>query len=401
MNTVTSCRLCGCSDIPIIWDFGKSPLANAFKSKEELNDVELEFPLRYFKCSNCHSVQLKDEVSSDILFKEYLYESPPNLIPHFNEMAKTTSEYIGMKPDDWVFDIGSNTGILLSEYRKLGYNIMGIEPADNIAKKARANNIPTMTSFFDPNTAEEINLMSQSPKLVTCCNCFAHISDLNEVIISLKVILPKQSYFIFENAYLLNTIENLDFGQCYFEHFYLHSVTPLSTLFEKHGLELFKIEYNEVQMGSIRGYVRWKENQTIPVDNSVVNAINNECQLGLFDLDIYQDFKHDIGRIKSSVQDTLKIFKENRSKIAVYAWPAKMTLLNKYFGIEKYLDYIVEESSLKIGKYAPGTKLEIKDVDYFKQNDPDYCLLGAYNFEKDIKTKHNWYKGAWINPLKL
>lgn len=399
VETITNCRLCNSSNIPIIWDFGISPLANAFKNTEDLDKEELQFPLRYFKCLDCHSIQLKDEVDSNILFKEYLYESPPNLIPHFKELAKTTFDYLGLSTGSKVIDIGSNNGLLLQEYKNFGCKVVGFEPCDRIAQKARDKGIGTFSKFFNCGSAEEFALQYKSPELITSTNCFAHVSDLNGFVEALTILMGHDSYFVFENAYLLNTLENKDFGQAYFEHFYMHSICPLEKLFNKHGLELFHVSYNNVQMGSIRGFVRKIGNIKHRDKSAIRLAKWNELHGGLLELDIYNNFIEDIQDKKNILINKLEDVKKQGKSISVYAWPAKMTLLNKYFGLEKYINYVIEESPVKTGKFCPGTKLEIKNLDYFKSNPTDICLIGAYNFEKDIKAKNLWYKGEWILPL--
>lgn len=400
-KTIDNCRLCGSSKTDLIWDFGKSPLANAFKTKEDLDKPELEFPLRYFKCAECHSVQLKDEVDSDILFKEYLYESPPNLIPHFTELAKTTSEFLGLKQEDMVLDIGSNNGLLLKEFQKLGYVGYGVEPAAKIADKARDNGIPTFTEFFNKGFAQYLQAEQVYPKLITATNSFAHLSDLNDFVEGLSIVMQEDSYFVFENCYLLNTLDNKDLGQCYLEHFYLHGILSLEKLFRKYGFELFKIEYNKVQMGSIRGYVRKKQNQLLLMDDSVIDGVMLEAYKGLNHLKIYEEFMTHTKLVGQRLRIDLDIRKKQGESISVFAWPAKMTLINKFFGLEKYIDYVVEESPVKIGKFCPGTKLEIKSLEYFKQNPTKNCIIGAFNFQKDIKAKNKWYQGSWINPLSI
>lgn len=395
---VKKCRLCGSSEIKTVFDFGQSPLANAFKSREDLDKDEFTAPLAYFKCSDCHSVQLKYEVNSSILFKEYLYESPPNLIPHFNELAKTTGNVLGLKRDDLVIDIGSNNGLLLKEYQKNGCRVYGIEPAKNIAEKARNNGIPTFNEFFNDNFAQYLEAENIFPTLITCTNCFAHLSDLNDFVKGVKRIIGN-GYFVFENAYLFNTLKNLDFGQAYFEHFYMHSIWPLEQLFERHGLELFKVEYNNVQMGSIRGYVRSIDNKTVPLDGSVRLGRAAEMLTGMLDIHTYHKFMGEIDLKKQGLIAKLIEIKRNNKTISVYGWPAKMTLLNKLFDLESFIDYVIEESSLKTGKYCPGTKLKIENLDFFKSNPTDYCLIGAYNFAEDIKRKNEWYLGEWVLPL--
>jgi len=405
IKTISKCRLCDSPNIPIIWDFGISPLANAFKNKEDLEKPELEFPLRYFKCCECHSVQLADEIPSEILFENYSYESPPNLIPHFNELAKTTTEFLNIDKEHKIIDIGSNIGLLLQEFKNLGYRkCVGFEPCDRIAQKARDKGINTLIQFFNGGSAEEFALQYKRSELITCTNCFAHVSDLNEFIDGVTMVMADDGYFIFENAYLLNTLQNKDLGQAYFEHFYMHSIIPLEKLFKKHELELFRVEKIDVQMGSIRGYVKWANNKTkfdFPYEESPEAFIINETNMGLTDPDLskFQEFKDKISKQKVKLIENLKSVKELNKSISIYAWPAKMTLVNKYFGLEKYIDYVIEESSIKTNKYCPGTKLEIKNLEYFKNNPTDICLIGAYNFADDIKRKNEWYKGEWIIPL--
>lgn len=397
MKTVTKCRLCGSEDIPLIWDFGKSPLANAFKTKKEVEqNNEQEYPLRYFKCSHCHSVQLKDEVDPNILFANYMYESPPNLSRHFKELAETSENLLDLSDQAYILDIGSNNGLLLLEYRDRGFEkIYGVEPAAAIADKARKKGIPVFNSYFNTTFAKVLQSQNVKFDLITCTNCFAHIPDLNDVVEALTMVMKDDGYFIFENAYLLNTLENRDFGQAYFEHFFMHSIYPMKLLFERHGLELFHIEYNQVQMGSIRGYVRKKGN-TKHNFTTVEDGISREIRRGMHTPLPYKKFLEEVDVIRERLLNRLK---DVKGTVSVYAWPAKMTLLSKYFDISNYIQYITEESDVKVGKFAPGTKVDIRSMDNFKTNPTDYTIVGAYNFANDIKNKHEWYKGTWINPL--
>lgn len=391
------CRLCESEHISEIWNWGDSPLANAYKDK--ITDDENQYPLIYFKCDDCHSVQLKVEIDPDILFKNYLYESPPNLIPHFKKTAEDTLKFLRIKTGK-VLDIGSNNGLLLKEYQNLGCLVTGIEPAAVIAEKAIKNGVHTIPEFFNTGLA---NKLDESFDLVVSTNCFAHIPDLNEIVNGIKILIKDTGYFVFENAYLLNTLINLDFGQCYFEHIYMHNLLSLKKFFQKHDLEIFHVEFLDTQMGSIRVYVRSVNNRTIESDNSLINSITNlESIIGLDKPDIYNRFFKQINVLKHNLNNYLsEITKDSANSICVFGWPAKMSLLCKYFGIEKHIDYIIEESPVKIGKFAPGTNLEIKSLKHFKEHPTKYCIIGAYNYEKEIISKQNWYMGHWINPLTL
>lgn len=397
VKTIKSCRLCDSSDIYEILNFGEMPLSNNLRDSADLDKEEFTAPLRAFQCRACGSNQLFDEVAPDILFKNYNYASPPNLRGHFEEYALTTSTNIGLEKDDLVVGIGGNNGLLEMEYQKLGFlNAINIEPAENIAKISNKNGINTVVEFFDSKTAKEILIQSGKAKLITCNNCFAHIPDLNEIVEGIKILLDPRGYFVFENAYWLNTILNLDAGQVYAEHIYYHSIKPLDIFFKKHGLEIVEIELNKVQLGSFRIYVTWLENSSYN-STSVKNLIKLEEDFGLYRADTYEKFKRDVEWAGTKLRQQLENNLPN--KVALYGVPAKIVLLIKLWELEKYIDYAVDDSKIKWGKFVPGTKIPIHGSDYWTKSNVTAILIGAYNFADDIMKKYPEVKN-WIIPFK-
>jgi len=399
IKTVSACRLCDSSDIIEILNFGEVPLANNIRESADLTG-EFRAPLRVFQCKNCGSNQLFDEVAPDILFKNYNYSSPPNLQKHFTEYADTTTRVLPIKKNDLIVGIGGNNGLLEIEYKKLGFNnIINIEPAVNIAKISEGNGIETINEFFTPNLAERIYKYDYvKAKLISSNNCFAHVSDLNEIVEGIKILLDPQGYFVFENAYWLNTVLNLDVGQVYAEHIYYHSIKPLKQFFRKHGLTISEIELNNVQMGSFRIYVTWIKNCGYE-SSSVNNLIKLEEDFGLYKQETYNNLLN-VDLHESHVSLLEQLSSNRPGKIALYGVPAKIVLLIQYFGLEKYIDYAVEESSLKVGKFVPGTNIEIKSREFWVNDDPVTTIIGAYNFANDIKKKNYDYYGKWIIPFE-
>lgn len=403
ISTVSQCRLCDSSDIIEILNFGNIPLANNLRGSADLDKEEFTAPLRVFQCRACGSNQLFDEVLPELLFKNYNYSSPPNLRGHFEEYALTTSTNIGLEKDDLVIGIGGNNGLLELEYQKLGFsNVLNIEPAENISKISEKNGIDTCNKFFNIETAGEIfDNLDQKAKLITCNNCFGHIPDLNEIVKGIKILLDPRGYFVFENAYWLNTILNLDVGQCYHEHLYYHSIKPLKQFFEKHGLVIAEIELNKVQLGSFRCYVTWPENSSYN-SSSVKNLIKLEEDFGLYRADIYEKFKRDVEYAGIKLRAQIEL---SGGKIALYGVPAKIVLLIKLFELEKYIDFACEDSEIKVGRFIPGTSIPIKSTEYWRMANSlggvRATLIGAYNFADDIINKNSEIpKNNWIIPFK-
>ena len=76
-----------------------------------------------------------------------------------------------------------------------------------------------------------------------------------------------------------------------------------------------------------------------------------------------------------------------------------------FCGIDNSIvDYIVDRSTVKQGRIAPGTKLLIKPVDTLLTDQPDYTLLLTWNFADEIIQQQAEYRargGKFIVPIPL
>lgn len=393
ITTINKCRLCDSLNIKNILDFGNIPLANNLRSFEDLDKEEFKAPLRIFQCLDCGSNQLHDEVNPELLFSNYNYASPPNLKNHFEGYARyCCSIFPHLNEYSLVVGIGGNNGLLEKEFLNLGIsNVINVEPAKNIAELSIKNGVNTINSFFNIDLAKQIVQKYGKAQLITANNVFAHIPDLNEIVLGIKELLTKDGVFVFENAYLLNTIFNLDFGQVYSEHIFYHSIKPLNQFFKKHGLEIFDVQLNDVQLGSFRIFVSFPGNYAI---NNVYNLIKVENDFGLYREETYCDFNN---KIDKELQRINKLIGSSTS-VAIYGIPAKAVLLIDKFNLKDKISFAVDDSPIKQGKYVPGTKIPIKNSQFWKENAPEKTIIGAYNFAADI-IKKNPYNGQWIIPF--
>ena len=395
-KTVSVCRLCDSSKVKQVLDFGLVPLANNLRIKEDLDKEEFRAPLRVFVCLDCGSCQLYDEVDPNLLFKEYNYASPNNLKGHFASYAFELSEKY-LSPASIVVGIGGNNGLLEQEFIKRGVkSVINVDPAANITQSCDKN-IIVINEFFNKETAQKIKGEYGQADLITANNVFAHIPNLNEVVEGIKILLNSYTgVFVFENAYLLNTLMNDDFGQFYSEHVYYQAVKPLVKFFKKHGLALFDVELNNVQMGSLRGKVCFEHSPVCEMSTSVANLTKLEENYGLYNLKAFDDFRK---RIDDSSYKLRCDVGYSSSRVALYGVPAKIVLALQHWGLKK-IEYAVDDSPIKVGKYIPGTKIEIKTSEFWKNDKPKNTIIGAYNFADDIKKKNPEYTGNWIVPFE-
>lgn len=397
---IDSCQLCGHKGLTTYLNLGFSPLANSLKKTAD--EVEFEAPLEVVKCENkeCECFQLRHLVNPEILFSNYSYRSSYGLKSHFEEYAKTTSEFLRLEKGDFIVGIGGNTGLLEDEYQKLGFfDVINVEPAKNIAKEAEENGVTTFNSFFGPEVTYSFfnDYQFNFAKLITCNNCWAH-TDLKPLIHGIKILLDKEGYLVIENAYWLNSVQNLDIFQCYHEHKFYHHIKGLKNFFDIHGFDLFKVTYNSVQCGSFRIFVKWKENTKFEIDKSVEEAIKNEEEFGLYKKKTYNNLLDELDNLSAEIHVELKKIRDSGKTIGLFGIAAKTVLMLKYFGIADYISFATDDSDLKWNRFIPGTNIKITNKEEFWAQKPDY-VIPIYNFFDDIVKANKDRDCKWVRIL--
>lgn len=398
------CRICHSKSLTKFLDLGFTPLADDFLSLERMSEPEVHYPLEVFICNNCSLVQIGYVVPPEILFrKDYPYEASMTEtgVKHFHSLAKEASSRFGLSSDDLVIDIGSNVGVLLQGFKNQGAEVLGIEPARNICEIAIKNGIETIDDFFSIDLALKIVKERKKAKIITGTNVVAHINDHHSLVRGLDILLDKEGVFIFEAPYLCDLIENLEYDTIYHEHLSYLSVKPMNTLFHKFGMEIFDIKKVAIHGGSLRYFVA-REN-TYPISNKVDKFLELEKEKKIYEIDTLKNFAKSVQRNREDLSWMLKSVKHEGKRIAGVSAPAKgMTLLNYCRIGPEILDFVTEKSTLKIGKYTPGTHIPIvSDSELIKQM-PDYVLLMAWNFADEIIKNLKDYKdagGKFIIPI--
>lgn len=382
----TRCRCCDSQGISVVVDLGDSPLANNL-----LNDISSKddlFPLKVMYCDNCHNCQLSCVVPPEKMFDTYLYVSSTTktLRDHFDLAAKSYIKEFGLNEKSTVVDIGSNDGVGLIPYMKHGIRVLGIEPASNICKISEEKGIETINSYFNDSSADQVIERAGKVDLVTASNVFAHSDFVKEITKNVFKMLKEDGCFIVEVQYLLDTIKDMTFDNIYHEHVNYWSVTSLNQFFERLGYCLVKVEHIDTHGGSIRAFVK---NSGSEVDRSVSEYLLKEEQYGLTNKSTYENFFERIKKIKENVIFNLETLKRRNFRIAGYGSPAKATTALNYFGVgTNYIDYVIEDNSLKHGKFLPGVKIPICDKGKIEKEKPDVVVVMAWNFLSEIKKNN-------------
>jgi nucleoside-diphosphate-sugar epimerase/SAM-dependent methyltransferase len=378
------CRVCGNKKLKRVLSFGLMPLANNLENK--INVDSEKYPLELNYCNECSNCQLSYVVNPKKLFVNYLYTSSTAkaLVEHFDRAAIKYKKKLNLNKKSYIVDIGSNDGIALRSFLKLGFkNIHGIEPAKNLADIANKNNIRTINSFFNKKI---INKLPKKVDLILASNVFAHSDEIDEITSTIKSILKTNGTFIIEIQYLVDTLKYITFDNIYHEHVNYWCLNSLKKYFENFNLKIFDVEKINTHGGSLRIYVT-KKNNKIKVNRNVNILLQKEVNFGIFKFKTFELFAKKIENIKNNTIKNLINLNNNYNKIYAFGAPAKATTMINYFKISNFFKGVIEDNKLKQNKFLPGTNLKIYNKNKIK-DEIDCLIVFAWNYYNDIKKNN-------------
>jgi SAM-dependent methyltransferase len=332
-------------------------------------------------------VQITETIPPEKLFREYLYFSSysDTMLRHAREHVARLIEMQRLGKESLAIEIASNDGYLLQYFVQAGIPVLGIEPARNVAQAAEARGVRSITEFFGRDLARTL------PKadVVIANNVLAHVGDLNGFLAGIKTVLKPGGLATIEVPYVKEMIDRCEFDTIYHEHLCYFSVTSLDPLFRRHGLVLDRVERLPIHGGSLLMFVRQE-----PRDREIVDrTLREEEEWGAHRKSYYQMLAHRVVGVRESLKSLLAELKEEGRRIAAYGAAAKGTTLLNCFGIgREFLEYVVDRSPYKQGRFVPGVRLPIAAPERLLEDRPEYVLLLAWNFADEILKQQSEYR---------
>lgn len=403
----TACALCAAPQASLteVMELAPTPPANEFVGPDEVGRPQDLIPLSLLLCDSCGHLQLAEIVDPRRLFQHYVYVSGTSsvFVAHFARFARDMVARFGLKTRSLVVDVGSNDGTLLKQFQALGISdVLGIDPAVEIVQAAVAAGVPTIEGFFTLSLAEELRATHGPAELLCANNVFAHAEDLGGFARGVKALLSDQGVFVFEVSYLVDVVQNLLFDTIYHEHLAYHALRPLVRFFDGLGLRLFDAERVATHGGSVRCFVCPARAGHVDTDR-LAGLLAQEQDLGLFTPALYARFKQRIGELGRALRESLTAIRARGQHIGGYGAPAKLTTLMYEFGLDgKSIDFIVDDSTWKQGRFTPGTHIPVLPSSALRARHPEWCVIFAWNFADSIVKKNPDYTaagGRFIVPL--
>jgi 2-polyprenyl-3-methyl-5-hydroxy-6-metoxy-1,4-benzoquinol methylase len=399
------CRGCGADLGAPFLDLGPTPLANSYLKAEELDQAEPFYPLQVHVCEACFLVQLIVVQTPEAIFGDYAYFSSYSTtwLRHAAEFAKTMGPRLALDSRSLVMEVASNDGYLLRAFREEGVPVLGIEPAKNVAVAAEAAGIPTVVEFFGVQLARELAQSGRQADLLVANNVLAHVPALEDFVEGLRIALKPRGVLTVEVPHLLRLMAENQFDTIYHEHFSYFSLAVVSQIFARHGLSVVDVDELTTHGGSLRIHARHRNDLTQAPTERVAAVIAAEERAGLMTLGRYHAFAEQVRETKRALLDFLIGAKRKGHSIVGYGAPAKGNTLLNYCGVRTdFIDYTVDRSPHKQGRYLPGTRIPIYPPERIAETKPDYVLILPWNLREEIAEQmasiRDW-GGRFIVPV--
>jgi SAM-dependent methyltransferase len=384
------CRSCGASLRHTFLDLGSQPLANAFLTEEQVaNGDDPRYPLHARVCAECLLVQVEEVVPPEEIFSDYAYFSSysDSWLEHAGRYASAVTERVGLGAGSTVVEVGSNDGYLLKNFVAAGIEVLGIEPAANVAEQAIADGVPTEVAFFGRRVAKDLRARGMSADLIVANNVLAHVPDLDDFIGGLGTVLAPEGAITIEVPHLLRLVEDIEFDTIYHEHFSYFSVLSARDALARRGLRLFDVEELPTHGGSLRLWAGHASNGRA-VAPAVEQVLEAEHAAGLDTLEGYLAFAPRVERLLAELRGFLAEAGAKGARVAAYGAAAKgNTLLNAAAVTTDEIAYVVDRNPHKQGRYLPGSHLPILAPDHVRDDRPDYLLLLPWNLREEITAQ--------------
>ncbi len=400
MSLIPACRLCGAELTTTFVDIGMSPLCESYLAADELDAAESFYPLHVRICDSCLLVQLPVYVSGEDIFSDYAYFSSysDSWVEHARRYALDMIGRLGLTSSSLVTEVASNDGYLLQHFVAEGIPVLGVEPAGNVAKAARAKGIRTEVQFLGPETGRELAQRFGQADLVAGNNVFAHVPDIRGFAAGLRALVKDTGVVTLEFPHLLRLIERRQYDTIYHEHFSYLSLLTSSRALATAGLRVVDVDELSTHGGSLRIYARPAEGAGEP-STRVKAVLEAEEYAGLNTVAGHLGFASQVLQIKSDLLGFLLDAARRGRTVAGYGAPGKGNTLLNHCGIRSdLLGYTVDRSVFKQGKFLPGTHIPIYPPERLAQTRPDFVLVLPWNLKEEI-TQQLEYVRAWGGRL--
>jgi SAM-dependent methyltransferase len=387
--TAHSCRACGAPLTETFVDLGATPLANSYLEADDRDRMEPHYPLHARVCSACLLVQLPAVQTAEAIFSDYAYFSSysDSWVEHARRYVDQIVPALALDRDSLVVELASNDGYLLRHLVAAGIPVLGVEPAGNVAAAAIAAGVDTEVAFFGRDYAAGLVQRRGHADLIVANNVLAHVPDLNDFVAGIATLLAPSGRVTIEAPHLLRLIRERQFDTIYHEHFSYLSLLATRAAVGRHGLAVVDVEELPTHGGSLRYHLAHVAAGLTP-SPAVERVLADERAAAMDTLAGYRGFADACADVKAGLLEFLVGARRAGRRVAAYGAPAKGNTLLGYCGVgPELVEYTVDRSPAKQGRFLPGSRIPIHAPEMLRAERPDDILILPWNLRDEIAAQ--------------
>lgn len=401
----TTCRTCGSGSLVPILSLGEQYVTNFVDSLEQQGD---KIPLELELCRECKLLQLRHTTPPDLMYKMYWYKSgiSPTMVAALSDITEKAEKLVKLKDGDIVIDTGPNDGTLLRSYRHKNLKRVGFEPAKNLAPLAAVGTTKVFNDYFNYGPFQR-EFGDAKARIITSIAMFYDLENPNQFVRDITQCLDRDGLWIIQMCYLPSMLDANAFDNICHEHLQYYSLLSLRNLLDRHALEIFDVELNDVNGGSYRLYIRQRQSAAIRpfpgAEKRIKDLEEREARMGLDDVKAYNEFSARVNNIRASVVDFITQETNNGKVVYIYGASTKGNVLLQYFGLDsRLIKAATDKNPDKWGKKTVGSLIPIVSIEQYRRDKPDYLLVLPWHFDKEIQEQEREFLkagGKLIFPL--
>ncbi|MAF96846.1 MAG: hypothetical protein CMM60_14000 [Rhodospirillaceae bacterium] len=397
-SSIEECRVCAGRNLEHLLELGEQPLANSLKASDEVD--ELRIPLTLCYCADCSLVQILETVEKEVLFSHYVWVSGTALATRefASELVTRVLAQIDLKPQDLILEIGSNDGTFLRSFLDSGFtNIVGVDPAENIAEIANHNGIRTISGFWNSSMAASVQEEHGAARIAIARNVIPHTSELRDVVAALAAILSSDGVGVIEFHDASKILDGLQYDSIYHEHLCYFSIKSVGRLLEDAGLNMFHAEAGPLSGGATLVYFS-KENRPCSADLKLMEKAESDVKVN--QIETWRRFAQQCIEHRDASLELLSTFSDD--VVLGFGCSARSSTYLNFCGIDdQYLAAIVDNNAIKQGLYSPGSSIQIVSMEEGMSLHPKLIVVLAWNFQKEIAQlcRDLGYTGEFLLPF--
>ncbi len=403
----STCRFCDAPLTETLADLGLTPFSNSFIAPEQAGAMEPFYPLHAYVCSQCRLVQLEEFESPSHIFSDYIYFSSysESWLRHAEAYVTMMNRRFGLGAGSRVVEVASNDGYLLQYFQRLGVQVLGVEPAINVAAAAEQKGVPSEVAFFGKATAERLKAEGKSADVMAANNVLAHVPDIKDFVRGFAVLLKPDGVVTMEFPHLLRLMAETQFDTIYHEHFSYLSLHVVQRIFAHAGLRVFDVEQLPTHGGSLRVFACHDGSTAHAATPNLAAVLADEQAAGLEKAAAYAAFASQVIDTKCALLRFLVDARAEGKTIAAYGAPAKGNTLLNYCGVgPELVAFTVDRSPHKQGRLLPGTRIPVRAPEAITEAKPDYLLILPWNLKEEIMAQMAGIKewgGQFVVPIPM